>query len=143
MATPVVRLGGITFGTPDEDGDLFIVGDIVGWTSVPVELATVEKPVSNGAVIAYARLRARSLVVSGTAIAEEDGDVWRVRDKLESVAGGMVASDGTLAVDEPGETVTLTVRLSADIQVRPLGSSAIQFEIPLLAANPTKAISGS
>lgn len=140
MATPVVRLGGITFGTPDGDGDLFVVGDIAGWTGIPVELVTVDKPTADGAVIVYGRQRARTLIISGTAIAETDGDVWRVRDKLESAVSGMVAANGTLEVDEPGETVSLTVRATAEPRIRGLGDIAIEFDISLLAANPAKSV---
>lgn len=140
MATPVVRLGGITFGTADVDGDEFWVADIVGWTGVAADVGLVELPVSDGAVVSYARRRARALTVVGTGIAGSDGDVWRVRDKLESVVSAMVTADGTLEVDEPGETVSLTVRAVADPRVRPLGDIAIQFEISLVAPNPAKSV---
>jgi hypothetical protein len=143
MATPEVRLGAITFGTPDSDGDLFVVADIAGWTGIPVEQVTVDKPTADGAVFVYGRQQARALVVSGTGIAGSDGDVWRVRDKLEAAISAMVGSDGTLEVDEPEETVSLTVRAAGEQRVRPLGDIAIQFDISLLAADPAKNVVAS
>lgn len=138
MATPPVRLGTITFGVADVDGDEFHVADIVGWTGVPVELATVEKPISAGAVIAFNRQRARALTVVGTGIAGGDGDVFRVRTKLEAAVAAMVTSDANLEVDEPAGTKRLVVRSAGDPRVRPLGDIAIQFEVSLFAADPAK-----
>src|SRR5581483_8885435 len=59
-----VSLGSITFGGgPDGDGDRFTVRDLPGWTGASVELVSVEKPISNGAVISVGRYKGRALSI--------------------------------------------------------------------------------
>jgi len=135
-----VTLGSITFGGgPDSDGDRFTVRDLPGWTGAGVELVSVEKPISDGAVIAGGRYTGRHLSIVGHAIGASAAAVWRVRAKLEACVGP--AASVTLTVNEPspGATHTLSVRLSDALRVRPAGPRAVEFEIPLFAANPAKA----
>lgn len=136
-----VRLGSITFkaagAAPDGDGDRFTVRDLPGWTGAPVEMVTVERPISDGAVMVRGRHTARSLSIVGHGIAANADAVWRVRAKLEAVV--TPGADITLYVDEPAGTKTLTVRLSDNLRVRPVGPRTVEFEIPLIAVNPTKA----
>jgi len=134
-----VSLGSITFGGgPDGDGDRFTVRDLPGWTGASVELVSVEKPISDGAVISVGRYKGRSLSIVGHAIAPSAAAVWRVRNKLEACV--TPGTDATLTVNEPSPsaTHTLTVRLADALRVRPAGPRAVEFEIPLFAANPTK-----
>jgi len=144
MASITVTLGSITFGAAgvgaaDSDGDRFTIKDIPGWTGAPVELVTVEKPLSDGAVIAHGRYKGRALSIIGHAIATNTATVWRVRNKLEACV--TPDADATLSVAEPspGSTKTLTVRLAGEMRVVPVGQRAVEFEIPLFAADPTKA----
>lgn len=135
-----VTLGSITFGGgPDSDGDKFTVRDLPGWTGASVELVSVEKPISNGAVVVRGRYTGRSLSIVGHGIATTPAAVWRVRAKLEACV--TPGTNATLTVNEPspGATKTLTVRLAEALRVRPAGPRAVEFEIPLFAANPTKA----
>lgn len=135
-----VALGSITFGGgPDGDGDKFTVRDLPGWTGASVELVSVEKPLSHGAVIVRGRYTGRSLSIVGHGIAATPNAIWRVRAKLEACV--TPGADVTMTVTEPspGSTKTLTVRLADALRVRPAGPRAIEFEIPLFAANPTKA----
>lgn len=135
-----VSLGSITFGGgADSDGDRFTVRDLPGWTGAPVELVSVEKPISDGAVIAVGRYKGRSLSIVGHGIGATRDAVWRVRAKLEACV--TPGTDATLTVTEPspGATHTLSVRLADGLRVRPAGPRAVEFEIPLFAANPTKA----
>lgn len=138
MAITVV-LGSITFGGgPDGDGDKFTVRDLPGWTGAAVELVSVEKPISAGAIIVSGRYTGRHLSIVGHAIATNAATVWRVRTKLEACV--TPGTNATLTVNEPspGSTHTLTVRLADALRVRPAGPRAVEFEIPLFAANPTK-----
>lgn len=139
-----VTLGSITFGAAsaaaDADGDRFTVRDLSGWTGAPVELVSVDKPLSPGAVIVYGRYRARTVVISGHAIASSEATVWRVRNKLEACISP--TANATLTVNEPspGSAKTLTVRLADDLRVRPTAAPrVVTFEIALFAANPIKA----
>jgi hypothetical protein len=136
-----VRLGSITFkaatAPADADGDRFTVRDLPGWTGAPVEMVTVEKPISAGAVMVRGRHTARAVSIVGHGIAANADAVWRVRSKLEACVSA--SADSTLYVDEPTGTKTLTVRLSDSLRVRPAGPRTVEFEIPLIAANPTKA----
>lgn len=135
------RLGSITFkaagAAGDGDGDRFTLRDLPGWTGAPVEIVSVEKPVSNGAVLVRGRHTARTLSIVGHGIAANADGVWRVRAKLEACV--VPGADSTLYVDEPTGTKTLTVRLSNSLRVRPVGPRTVEFEIPLIAVNPTKA----
>ena len=80
-----VSLGSITFGGgPDSDGDRFTVRDLPGWTGGDVELVTVDKPISDGAVVAVGRYKGRSVTIVGHAIGASAAAVWRVRAKLEA-----------------------------------------------------------
>lgn len=139
-----VTLGSITFGAAgrgaaDSDGDRFTVRDLDGWTGAPVDVVTVDRPLSAGSVLVRGRYRARTVVISGHAIATSADTVWRVRNKLEACV--TPGADATLTVNEPspGSTKTLTVRLADALRVRPVGPRTVEFEIPLYAANPTKA----
>lgn len=134
-----VTLGSITFGGgPDGDGDRFTVRDMPGWTGAPVELVSVEKPISNGAVVVRGRYTGRPLSIVGHGIAATPDAIWRVRNKLEACV--TPGTNATLTVNEPSpsSTKTLTVRLGDAMRVRPAGPRAVEFEIPLFAANPTK-----
>ena len=136
-----VRLGSITFkaagAAADADGDRFTVRDLPGWTGPSVEIVTIEKPVSAGAVLVRGRNTARSVSVVGHAIASNADGVWRVRNKLEACVSA--SADSTLYVDEPAGTKSLTVRLADTLRVRQVGPRTVEFEIPLIAVNPTKA----
>ena len=134
-----VTLGSITFGGgPDGDGDRFTVRDMPGWTGAPVELVSVEKPISNGAVVVRGRYTGRPLSIVGHGIAATPDAIWRVRNKLEACV--TPGTNATLTVNEPSpsSTKTLTVRLGDAMRVRPAGPRAVEFEIPLFAANPSK-----
>jgi hypothetical protein len=134
-----VSLGSITFGGgPDSDGDRFTVRDLPGWTGAPVELVTVEKPLSDGAVIAVGRYKGRALSIVGHAIAPSAAAIWRVRNKLEACVTPGTNATLTVAEPSPSSTHTLTVRLADALRVRPVGARAVEFEIPLFAANPAK-----
>lgn len=138
MAAFVVTLGSFSFGATDSDGDRFVLQDIVGWTGIPVEVGIVEKPLSAGAVIAYSRYKARPLILKGYGIASTKTQVWRMRAKLEAAAN-LAAADVTLTVPEPAGNKTLSVRLADAMRVRLVSARHVEFEIPLIAANPAKA----
>lgn len=138
MAPLVVTLGSFTFGTTDGDGDRFVITALVGWTGIPVELVTVDKPVSAGAVVAYGRFRARPVALVGFGIAQTATQFWRMRNKLE-VAAGSPGTNATLTVAEPAGNKVLTVRLADTVRIRERPPRVVEFEIPLLAPNPVKA----
>jgi hypothetical protein len=134
-----VQLGSIIFGGgPDADGDRFTVRDVPGWTGGGVDLTTVDKPISDGAVVARGRYTGRTLSIVGHGIAPTADAIWRVRNKLEACV--TPGADATLTVNEPAPSTTkhLTVRLAGTMRVGPVGPRAVEFEIPLYAANPTK-----
>jgi hypothetical protein len=134
-----VALGSITFGGgPDSDGDRFTVRDLPGWTGGDVELLTVDKPISDGAVIAGGRYKGRTVTIVGHGIGATRDAVWRVRAKLEACVAPNADSTLTVTEPSPGTTKTLTVRLAEGLRVRPAGPRAVEFEIPLFAADPTK-----
>lgn len=139
-----VTLGAITFraasAAADGDGDRFTIRDISGWTTPPVELVAVEKPLTAGALIARSRYTARTVVLVGHGIASNADGIWRVRNKLATAAGTVITTSATLSVVEPTATYTLSVRLADQVRVRTTASPrVIEFEIALYAANPTKA----
>jgi hypothetical protein len=140
MAVGVVTLGGITFNAgPDSDGDQFTISEIAGWDSPGVEQILVERPLSDGAVVAHGRRTSRPLSAAGHASGSTIANGFRARRKLEAAIDSLITADGTIAVDEGGTTYALTVRLAAEVDTRQAGPYGIEFEIPLIAANPTKA----
>lgn len=140
MAVTEVRLAGLDFNSgPDSDGDEFIISDVDGWDGGGVELITVEKPLSAGAVLVRARKASRTLTVSGWVVASSSAHLGRARRKLEVAFDGIITADGTLAVDQDDDTWALTVRLAQALRTRSAGSMAITFEADLLAVNPAKA----
>jgi hypothetical protein len=143
MAVTEVRLAGLTFNDgPDGDGDEFIVSDVEGWDGAGVELVTVERPLSDGAVIVRGRRASRTLTVSGWVVSAA-GNLGRARGKLEDAFDGIITSDGTLAVDQDDGTLTLTVRLAQQLRTRSAGDLAITFEADLIAVTPAKTPTGS
>jgi hypothetical protein len=144
MATGVVTLGGLTFNAgPDSDGDLFAIGEIVGWDGPGVEQIAVERPLSDGAVIALGRRTSRPLSLSGHASGSSIENGFRARRKLAAAMDALITADGTLTVDEGDTTYSLTVRLAAQPDTRRAGPYGIEFEIPLIAADPVKTPAGS
>jgi hypothetical protein len=137
-----LTLAGITFnGGPDGDGDEFIVSDVEGWDGPEIELVVIERPITDGAVVAYARRAARALVLTGSVVAETVADVGRARRKLAAAMDTLVAANGTLTVAETDGTYTLGVRLAQSLRTR-RGTTAqiVTFEISLLAPNPVKTL---
>lgn len=140
MAVTEVRLAGLTFNSgPDGDGDEFIISDVDGWDSTGVEMVTVEKPISAGAVMVRGRRASRALTVSGWVVAASAANLGRARRKLEVAFDGLIDANGTMAVDQDDGTYTLTVRLAQPLRTRSSGNVAITFEAGLLAVNPIKA----
>lgn len=139
MAVTEVRLAGLVFNSgPDADGDEFIVSDVDGWDGSGVELVTVEKPLSPGAVIARARKASRPLTFTGWVVASSGAHLGRARRKLEVAFDGIITANGTLAVDQDDDTWALTVRLAQPLTSRSVGSAAITFIADLLAVDPAK-----
>lgn len=140
MTVGVVTLGGLTFNAgPDSDGDRFVIGEIAGWDGSGVEQISVERPISDGAVMAHGRRTSRPLSLSGHASGSTIEDGFRARRKLEAAIDSLITVDGTLAVNEGPVTSSLTVRLAGQPNTRQLaGNYGIEFDIPLIAANPVK-----
>jgi hypothetical protein len=138
-----VRLAGLTFNSgPDADGDEFIISDVEGWDGAGVELISVERPLSDGALVVLGRHTARILVLTGWVVAVAE-NMGRARRKLAAAMATLVGADGTLAVDEEDGTYTLTVRLAQALRTKQAGPVAITFEATLLAADPAKTAAGS
>lgn len=139
MAVTEVRLAGLTFNSgPDGDGDEFIISDVEGWDGGGVELVTVERPLSAGAILVRGRKASRTLTVSGWVLAATGANLGRARQKLETAFDGIITANGTMAVDQDNGTRTLTVRLAQQLRTRSAGSMAISFEADLIAVSPAK-----
>jgi hypothetical protein len=140
MAVGVVTLAGITFNAGlDSDGDRFVVGEIVGWDGPGVEQISVERPLSDGAVVVRGRRTARALSVRGHASGTTIANGFRARRKFEAAIESLITADGTLTVDDGTSVVSLTVRIAAQPNTPQAGPYGIEFDIPLIAANPVKA----
>jgi hypothetical protein len=140
VAVTEVRLAGLTFNSgPDGDGDEFIISEVDGWDSSGVELITVERPLTAGAIIVRGRKASRTLTVTGWVLAEDGTTLGRARQKLETAFDGIITANGTMAVDQDNGTRTLTVRLVQALRTKTMGSMAITFEADLIAGNPAKA----
>lgn len=137
MAAPVVRLAGLTFNNgPDSDGDEFFVSDIAGWDAPDVQQTLVARPISAGSVIARSRVGTWAVTLSGWVVAATS--MGAARRKLATALAGVVATDGTLSVDEDDGTQELTVRLAARLRTRQEADNSISFEADLVAVDPTK-----
>jgi len=144
MTVGVVTLGGLTFNDgPDSDGDQFSIGEISGWDGSGVEQISVERPLSDGAVVAHGRRTSRALALAGHASGSTIQDGFRARRKFEAAIDSLITADGTLTVDEGDDVYSLTVRLAGQPSTRQAGPYGIEFDIPLIAANPAKAVVGS
>lgn len=142
MTVSAVRLAGITFqvtDVEDGDGDLFVVSDLKGWDGGGVEIDVVEYPASNGAVIASTRLTSWMLQLSGWVVGGPAG-IGPARRKLRDALYGIVATDGTLEVDEEDGTYTVAVRLAAEVRTNDENADAITFDASLLAVVPVKVL---
>jgi hypothetical protein len=138
MTVSEVRLAGLTFNSgPDGDGDEFILSDVDGWDGPGVELITVERPISDGALVVLGRQTARTLVVTGWVVAVAE-NMGRARRKLATAMAGIVGANGTFEVDEEDGTYTLSVRLAQGLKTKQAGPVAITFEATLVAATPAK-----
>jgi hypothetical protein len=143
MTVSEVRLAGLAFNSgPDSDGDEFIISDVEGWDGPGVELISVERPISDGAVLVLGRQTARTIVLTGWVVAVPE-NMGRARRKLATAMATLVGSNGTLAVDEEDGTYALTVRLAQGLRTKQAGPVAVTFEATLLAADPAKAAVGS
>lgn len=142
MPVVVVHLAGLTFNSgPDGDGDLFVVSDIDGWDAPGIEQTVVERPITDGGVIAHSRRTSWALTVSGWVVAATSmGDARR---KLADAIDTLVTADGTLSVEEDDGTYELTVRLAQRLRTRQASDMAITFEADLIAVIPAKTAAGS
>lgn len=139
----VVRLAGLTFNDgPDDDGNELICSDLSGWDGGNVDLATVEKPLGDGAFVVFGRLTAWSLTLAGWVVAGPDG-IGPARRKLSDALYTLAHAAGTLEVDEDDATYTVAVWLDSNIRSRQAGPGAISFEVGLLAPTPTKTLASS
>lgn len=139
MAVTEIRLAGLTFNHgPDSDGDEFIISEVDGWDSGGVELVTVEKPLSAGALIVRARKASRTLTLNGWVVAADTAHLGRARQKLETAFDGLITASGTLAVDQDNGTRSLSVRLAQGLRTKTVGAIAITFEADLIAISPAK-----
>lgn len=144
MAVTEITLAGLTFNNGvDADGDDFIISDVQGWDGAGVELVTVERPLSAGAVLVRGRKASRTVTVSGWVVASSGAHLGRARRKLEVAFDGIITADGTFEVEQDDGTWTLTVRLAQALRTRSAGSTAISFEADLFAVEPAKASTGS
>lgn len=142
MPIAVVRLAGLTFNSgPDGDGDEFVVSNIDGWDAPGIEQTVVERPLSDGGVIAYSRRTSWALTVAGWVLAATS--MGEARRKLADALDGIVTADGTLSVDEDDGTYELTVRLAQRLRTRQASDMAITFEADLIAVVPAKTPTGS
>lgn len=143
MTVSEVRLAGLDFNSgPDGDGDEFIISDVEGWDGPGVELITVERPLSDGAVLVRGRQTARTLSITGWVVAAP-GYMGRARRKLAAAMAGIVGTNGTIEVDEEDATYSLTVRLAVGLRTKQAAPLAITFQADLLAVDPEKAVIGS
>lgn len=139
MAVTEIRLAGLTFNSgPDGDGDEFVVSEIDGWDTTGVEIVSVERPQSDGAVLVRARRSARTLTVTGWVVAASAANLGRARRKLEVAMGTIVTADSNLDVDQDDATWRLVVRLAQPIRSRTVGDQAVTFDADLVALTPTK-----
>lgn len=144
MAVTEISLAGLTFNSgADGDGDEFIVSDVEGWDGSGVELVTVERPLSAGAVLVRGRKASRTLTVTGWVVASDGTHLGRARRKLEVAFDSIITADGTFEVEQDDGTYTLTVRLAQALRTRSAGDIAITFEADLIAAEPVKTPTGS
>lgn len=144
MAAGVVTLGSLTFNAgPDSDGDRFVVGEIAGWEGAGVEQTSLERPLSDGAIVGRGRRASRAVTLVGHASSSTLTGMWRARRKLAAACDALITASGTLSVDEGDDIYTLSVRLAGSPDTRQAGPYGIEFSINLIAADPAKTPTGS
>jgi hypothetical protein len=138
MAVGVVTFGCLSFNSgPDSDGDRFTIGELDGWWAPTIDLVVVERPISDGAVVAHGRQAARAVTAVGHVSGSTIQNAMRAARKLEAAIAALIGADGTLTVDEGSATYTLTVRAQG-LRSRRAGPYGFEFEVDLVAANPAK-----
>lgn len=127
-------------GIADDDGDTFVLSDVEGYESPDVRL--VAGDLARGGVsvddLVYG---GRPITLSGKAwcAKSDDTGTWRVRHKL-----GLAASIGLIPewvyFDEPedGAPCQLLCNGGGKLRLRRLSAWTVEYEIPLLAADPRK-----
>lgn len=135
------RLRGLAIdGTPDSDGDVFVLDHIEGLESPDVDLQLGERN-DGGSYLNSVRFKERQLLVVGTAysIGNVTFDVLRIRRKIE-VAAQLVTTQAWLYVDEPspGIPVQMIVSRAGKLSLPKPRHNVQTFEIPLVAVDPRK-----
>lgn len=129
--------------SPGDNGIVYTVQDIAGWWDSPSMRQETKEVPPKGEVVTVSRVNGRALVVTMTAHSADGttplGAVlcWTAIGEVAS-AFACVYAPATMDVIDPLHDQSAAVRLVGSIKKAILGQSvAVQFQIPLLAPDPT------
>lgn len=129
--------------SPGGNGIVYTVQDIAGWWDSPSMRQETKEVPPKGEVVTVSRVNGRALVVTMTAHTP-DGTTplgaalcWTAIGEVQA-AFACVYVPATMDVADPLNDQSAAVRLVGSIKKQILGESvAVQFQIPLLAPDPT------
>lgn len=134
---PTWELGEITLNTANTDGVEWIVDKDEGWDTAPgPRLSMTDRPAGNGAYDGRSWLEPRTVVLSGRLLAPTR---MLIEEALRTLAG--LGTDGNrfaLTVTEPDRILTSEVRLAARTGVVRQSTTAVAFQVSLIAPDPRK-----
>jgi hypothetical protein len=127
--------------TVDSDGDRFILGDMEGLGSPPVDVKTVDR-YSDGSWLSTARYGKRELNLHGLAVGKryEDGSVFRAKQKVENWFADFGWNERWLYLQlvGGGTPIQLKVIPGGELHFGTPKANMIEFEVPFTALDPRK-----
>lgn len=134
---PTWGLEDIVFNTVEDDGTEWIVHEDEGWDNASgPRLAMVEKTVGHGAYDSRSYMEPRTIVLTGCINAPDRAASDRALRRLAAL--GSKGDKTTLTVTEPDGVLTSSVRLAKRTETRRLSTTAVEFQLSLIAPDPVK-----
>lgn len=140
MTLPVTLNSRVMDGTPDADGDIFVVSDIEGWEGADVQF-DVQQRNDSGATLVTNRLKERPMNIVGSAYPRVNSPnaVFRIRSKIEAMASFYsLATLLTVNEPSPGVAKRCGVYRSGKLHMPPPKYNVQEFELPVTAPDPRK-----
>lgn len=133
LAEPVVELGQLQLNVVDEHGVEWWLGDVEGWDSPASSTEATQRSGADGAWLTAPFLAARTVEITGHAIAPSRAECRNAADQLAAAVG---LADFRIVVHEFGLSRYATVRRSGEVLWDYLNATTAAWSVSLVAGDP-------
>lgn len=130
-----VSVGGLVFNTPDSDGTLFVLSDLVGWGSPGSTVAASQRARGDGATTSEPFRKPRTMTLSGSIDAPNPVLLSLAVDTL---IAAFTLDQFVLSVNESGRIRSVLAQRQDDVLVKWLNAYQVEFSAQIVAKDPLK-----